>query len=176
MYAYFLCSKSIKSNRFVKNIKMKLFLIRHGKTEQLANSDKERNLLAKGINQSAYVAEYFMENKIEFDQIFVSNANRTRQTFATIAAIHHCVDPMFDAKLYLCESDIINDFLIENIRQKSGNVLLVGHNNGLSDFASLLTKNYVGLRTGEMVVVEIDPNFSFSLYGYGKIETIIRLE
>jgi len=57
----------------------KIFLIRHGQASFLA--DDYDNLSNKGIEQSEALGNYFYDNEIQFDKIYIGNLKRHRQTF-----------------------------------------------------------------------------------------------
>ena len=135
---------------------MKLYLVRHGKTEAFADSDKLRNLLPRGIAQAKGIGALFLNQNELFDQIFCSNANRTKQTFDQINSQFNAVTEVnYSSDLYLCSSTELLRFLSENVKESSTKVLLIGHNDGISDLATFLTGQFVSLKTGSLITLDL---------------------
>ena len=57
----------------------KIYLIRHGQASYMA--DDYDNLSDKGILQSEALGEYFVNNDIHFDSIYIGKLKRHKQTF-----------------------------------------------------------------------------------------------
>jgi phosphohistidine phosphatase len=136
---------------------MKLFIQRHAKTDQYSESGKDfdRKLLAKGINQAIELGTYFKEQQIDPALIYCSTAVRTRQTATLIQK-----NQLFSKKiqfldaLYLCGKDQLLSLLWSLEGQDS--VLIIGHNNGISDLASYFLDEFVELRTGEFIQIDFE--------------------
>ncbi len=135
---------------------LKLFVLRHGKAQKpVANlQDFDRRLTSKGMAQVNQVGYILSAEGVKIDQFISSGAARTGET-AQIAT-HYLAIPevMYDDKLYLAERSEIEFFIKKHATQK--NVLLVGHNFGLSDFVSYLTGDVLVLSTGMLVEIELD--------------------
>ncbi len=135
---------------------MKLYLVRHGKTEVFADSDKSRNLLPRGIAQAKGVGTLFLAQNELFDQIFCSNANRTQQTFDQLNGQFECAtEVIYSSDLYLCSSTELLRFLSENVNESATKVLLIGHNDGISDLATFLSGQFVCLKTGSLIILDL---------------------
>jgi len=108
----------------------RFILIRHAKTEEgLGKTDKERNLIEKGIWKMSMYAD-IAKNKMEnLDIIFSSTANRTVQTAEIIQKKCLHVPILTQEELYLFDSSYLP--FIQNIDQKFDYVALVGHNYSL---------------------------------------------
>ncbi len=136
---------------------MLLYLLRHAKTDQLSitGKDFDRKLLKKGVNQAAVLGKYFEEHQINPAHIYCSTAARTRQTISGIQK-NHSFDQkvIFKDELYLCGKDVLLNFLWSE--HHGEDVLIIGHNNGISDFAEYLIDDFVELKTGELIVIEFD--------------------
>ncbi|PKF79026.1 phosphohistidine phosphatase SixA [Vibrio sp. vnigr-6D03] len=64
---------------------MKIFIMRHGEAETFANSDAERALTSRGVNQSVLVAKACAEQgEAEFSKVLVSPYLRAQQTWNAI--------------------------------------------------------------------------------------------
>jgi phosphohistidine phosphatase len=141
---------------FCKKKRMKLYLVRHGKTEAFADSDKLRNLLSRGMAQAKGIGALFLNQNEIFDQIFCSNANRTKQTLDQIQNQFSCsTDVNYSSNLYLCSSTDLLRFLSENVKESSSKVLLIGHNDGISDLATFLSGQFVSLKTGSLIILDL---------------------
>lgn len=130
---------------------LKLILLRHAKTNQVSDSglDYDRNLLPKGIKQGIVLDEYFHKNKVQFDAILVSSANRTRQTFEFIEHNFESEKVTYLDQFYLCSYKELFDEICTKVSVK--NILIVGHNFGISDLASYLSDKSIELSTAELI-------------------------
>lgn len=136
---------------------MRLHLLRHAKTDQFSISGKDfdRELLKKGLLQASSMGEFFNSKNINPSHIFCSSGVRARQTIEAIKKEH-----TFDSKvifldeLYLCEKEVLLKFLGE--QNHGEDILIVGHNNGLSDFAGYLIDDFIDLKTCEFVSLEFE--------------------
>lgn len=136
---------------------LKLTLLRHAKTNQVSETglDYDRNLLPKGKNQGKRMNDYFLDKCANYDKILVSSANRTRQTFELIGNNFDSKNVTFLDAFYLCSAtDLFDEICKEKVAK---NILIVGHNFGISDLASYLTEKPIELRTCEL----IELSFSF---------------
>lgn len=138
-----------------------LYILRHAKTNQVSPTgrDFDRGLLPKGDRQVQALKHFFTENPLkQATDAWVSTAKRTRQTFdgitkalessGTIASVH------FSDDLYLASH---GDLLKKIWNHPSGNdLLIVGHNFGISDLASYFTDENIELRTGEFIHLSLD--------------------
>lgn len=131
---------------------MNLFLLRHGKAEPNANSgeDFDRKLDDKGRKQVVLLNEFFKtELKDESVVVFCSSAKRTQETFNGIKTAIDIKSTVYDRQLYLASLKTLLSFLCKNPIKE--NILIVGHNNGLSDLASYLLDDSISLPTGGFI-------------------------
>lgn len=130
---------------------MILHLLRHAKTEKYATSGKDfdRNLAEKGLRQIQYLKDYFANEKIETFSLFVSAANRTIQT---AKGVFPNSQPQVYTELYLASSKQLLMFV--NSLETNEDIFLIGHNEGISEFASLLTGESVHLQTSGYVAIK----------------------
>jgi phosphohistidine phosphatase len=131
---------------------MKIHLLRHAKTakESKTGLDFDRELLQKGINQAEKMAEYLpnMENV----DIHCSTSNRTRQTFDVVFLGKKISSIHFTQELYLSSAKETLNY-VTNIKSKN-DLFIIGHNNGLSDFASYISGEFYDFSTCEYVCFE----------------------
>ena len=137
---------------------MKLHLLRHAKTNQDSKTgqDFDRELLPKGEKQVAEMAPFL--SKLKNIEVHCSSAKRTRQTFELLSSTKNNDSFQFDSihfsnELYLCSHlDLLN--YINSLNTKN-DILLIGHNNGISDFASYLSDEFIDFKTCGYCELEI---------------------
>lgn len=134
---------------------MKLHLLRHGKTQQQSSTgrDFDRELIEKGLIQCQMLGEYFKKNDLSCET-WCSGAKRTRQTYANVAKNLRLDKIVMRDDLYLCS----RTKLLEALWGHDGNedLLIIGHNFGISDLATYLTDVRIELRTGGYICIEFD--------------------
>lgn len=140
-----------------------LTLLRHAKTNQLSPTgrDIDRELLEKGLEQVAHLNDFFLQHPLSTKtDVWVSSATRTRQTFngikKTIEDYNSINSIDFSEKLYLCSQD---ELLKRIWKTKTNNdLMIVGHNFGISDLASYFTEKDIELATGELIQLQFECN------------------
>lgn len=137
---------------------MKLHLLRHAKTQtiQANQKDFDRKLLPKGQEQARLMGEYLNEKLSRKITVFCSSSARTRKTAKIVQQTFEFRDIRFDEKLYLADLNSLLDFIWS--LDHSNDILLIGHNDGISELASYFTDSYVGLQTAGYVCIEFDTN------------------
>lgn len=131
---------------------MKLYLLRHAKTDQNSSTGKDfdRRLLPKGNAQCKLMKEHLRGMKDL--HVLCSNAARTRQTLEEIHLKNATVE--FRDELYLCGKETILNAIWETKSDKD--LMIVGHNYGISDAAGYLLEDYIEMRTCELIVFEFN--------------------
>ncbi|MEQ1618871.1 MAG: histidine phosphatase family protein [Terricaulis sp.] len=113
-----------------------LTLFRHAKAERAheAPSDEARGLTGRGRRDAEAAGEAMRAEGLAPELALVSTAQRTRET-----AEHGLkgVKCEFDAALYLASPEGIWDAFIES---DCASVVVIGHNPGIGDLASLLVR------------------------------------
>ncbi|MCJ8292560.1 MAG: histidine phosphatase family protein [Crocinitomicaceae bacterium] len=134
---------------------MKLHLLRHGKALQQSDSgrDFDRKLNEKGLLQCQLIGEYLVNKELDCET-WCSAAKRTRETFSTVTKKIAINKVVMRDDFYLCSREI----LLDAIWQRSGNtdLLIIGHNFGISDLATYLTDERIELRTSGYVCIDFD--------------------
>lgn len=134
---------------------MKLHLLRHGKTSQQSDSgrDYDRKLNDKGLAQCKMLGEYLAKKKIDCET-WCSAAKRTRATFSNVTKDIELNKVVMREDLYLCSRKV----LLEALWEHSGNddLLIIGHNFGISDLATYLTDVRIELRTGGYICIDFN--------------------
>lgn len=133
---------------------MKLHLLRHSKTEisSASGQDFDRALTTKGIIQSNLMGKYLNDASVEIHETYCSDSTRTKQTLAIISKSIDCGKINFKNELYLADRETILGLLWRLKHKKD--ILIIGHNDGLSKFASYLTDQPVHLKTCGYVCIE----------------------
>ncbi len=150
-----------------------LQILRHAKTEtqQIDQQDFDRKLTARGLGQMTDLLLNRKANLEKAEHILVSAAERTRMTFNTLFTLFPEMEVQFDEKLYLASRRTLKE-CIEKQDDGVQNILLIGHNNGLSDFVSYLVGDAIYLPTSGYVELELPiESWSHSTSGIATIRT-----
>jgi phosphohistidine phosphatase len=134
--------------------KMKLHLLRHAKTNQVSPTGKDfdRELLPRGYEQITELKLFMKENPIAPTTILCSSATRTRQTLAEMKGLWPNADIQYHDELYLAEKEEI--LILICAQNTSNELLVVGHNEGLSELAMNLARPPHLLKTCGFVSME----------------------
>mgnify|MGYP001044108432 FL=1 len=136
---------------------MKLFLLRHAKTKQFSGSgaDFDRKLKEKGEKQlvlmNAHLRKYFPDVEA---QILLSTAKRTQQTFKRLSQNLENCSCTLDADLYLADLSI-HLHKIAQVKSKQ-DILIIGHNYGISETATYFLDTPITLPTCGLVVLDFE--------------------
>ncbi len=119
----------------------RLLLFRHATAERAdaAETDLQRLLTPQGRAEAATMGAYLASHALRPDQVLVSPAARTRETWRQIAAaLRTAPEPAFDARLYNATAQTLLS-VVKQTPDESRTVLVLGHNPGLHELAMLLT-------------------------------------
>ena len=159
---------------------MRLYLLRHGEAEHKSptGSDFDKRLTELGVEQVERVKKRLLNDAkdIEFS-VFCSSAARTKETWQIISSSITVKSIEFLDDLYLADHTHLLNFLWNNPNQ-TNSVLLIGHNNGLSDLASYLLDERIVLPTSGLLVIDFPDAKKLSDIGLGtgeKISGIARM-
>lgn len=121
----------------------RLFLLRHGKAQPADGSteDFDRTLLLSGMQDVAAIARYLRRNEHKLDLILSSSAARTAQT-AELVLQELESDIEYRDNLYLAELPKLLA-AVRGAPAAAGHLMLVGHNPGLENLATLLAREPV---------------------------------
>ena len=157
---------------------MRLLIQRHAKTDPFSDSGKDfdRKLLKKGINQATELGKFYHENQIDSVHIFCSTAARTRQTAMYIQKGQTFTSKIqFLDALYLSEKEDLLSFLWSQDHNEE--ILIIGHNNGISDVVSYFVDDYIELKTGEFIQIDFElDSWKETSMGLGRITKRYRPE
>jgi phosphohistidine phosphatase len=118
----------------------RLMLLRHAKSDRSApgGRDHERPLNPRGRSDATRLGIYLVQHKLVPDQVIVSTAKRTQETWNLAELAFNAPPPArYEARLYEAGSDALMK-VIQETAGSIGTLLLVGHNPGMQALASLL--------------------------------------
>ncbi len=137
---------------------MRLFLVRHAHAEQVVKgmSDYERRIDDLGKRQLEGLSNYLEKeySGVVF-QVLCSPATRAKSTLVAIQNSISITDTSYDHDLYLPN----REQLLHNlwgIKQASEDVMIISHNNGISDLATYFLGETLLLPTCGLLVIEFD--------------------
>ncbi len=132
---------------------MKLHLIRHAKALQpvLNENDFDRALADRGIKQATALGAYLKEKNVTCE-VWCSDAVRTRETLAIIEQQNKFDSITFFDEFYLCSKETFLEKLWLDSSAKD--VIIVGHNFGISDLANYFLDDMLEMRTCEYICIE----------------------
>lgn len=135
--------------------------MRHGEAVNFAIKDHDRVLSSYAKEQFQQVYKQLDSIKKNIDLIVCSDAKRTLETARQWKKLlQYEGEILSDSKLYLASEFTILHFLQNNTSiQNAENILLIGHNPGISSFAQKLMKNnkneFQGFSTGSLVIMDL---------------------
>jgi phosphohistidine phosphatase len=138
-------------------LKKKLYLIRHAKSswKNISLDDFDRPLNKRGKNDAPIIGKLLKERINHIDLIITSPAKRTAETARIIGKnMDYTKMILYDEKIYEASA---NDLLqiIRELDDKISNVLLVGHNPGLTDLVNYLSNEIISnIPTCGVVAIE----------------------
>ena len=119
-----------------------LILVRHAKSSwaDFSVPDFDRPLNDRGKKDAPEMAERLLKRKIEIDAFISSPAKRARKTAEAFAKIFDKDKEKikFVEELYLASPDTFFR-VISEVNDKYDTIAVFSHNNGITDFANLLT-------------------------------------
>ena len=133
---------------------MQLHLLRHAKTNQVSPTGKDfdRELLPRAFEQITELKQYLTVQAISPKYILCSTAKRTRQTLAELQALWPNAQILFKDELYLASKQEILSVICALDTPEE--ILVVGHNEGLSELAIYLSDQAIWLKTCGLVSLE----------------------
>jgi phosphohistidine phosphatase len=138
-----------------------LILFRHSKSDQSSSkADIDRPLNARGRSQAPEAGRWLAENAGEIDLAVVSPAHRARTTWELASAeLTRQPQTRIDDRVYNASVPDLLD-VVRDLPDDVHTVVIVGHNPGTEELASLLTGGSVSLPTSAIAVLESDAPWS----------------
>ena len=119
-----------------------LILIRHAKSDwgNPGQDDFDRSLNERGKRDAPLMANRLLDKKIAIDLFIASPAKRAAKTAKIFAETFERKkeEIIFKEELYLSGPDVFFK-VIESIDNDKNSIAVFSHNNGITDFANLLT-------------------------------------
>jgi phosphohistidine phosphatase len=145
-----------------KQLTVTIHFLRHAKTNQVSSSgrDFDRELLPRGYEQLKSFCDFATLNQISIEHIYCSSAKRTRQTLSEITELFQHAAISFHDELYLASKSELLSFI--STKKTTQTLLIIGHNEGLSDLISYLSNNDIHLKTCGYIQL----SFPFEHSGY----------
>lgn len=133
---------------------MKLHLIRHAKTEKESSTgrDFDRKLKASGEQDALDLGTYLKSIGFNPVKTLCSTAMRTRQTKIFLSKNLDLGEVTYLDELYMASEQQMRE-IIGKCRSEN-ELLIVGHNDGISELASYLTGQWMSLPTCAYVCIE----------------------
>ncbi len=125
-----------------------LILFRHAKTEPFSETgtDESRRLTEQGQADADLVGARLTEFGVQPDCVIISTARRTRETWMKLQTYFPNARAIYREGLYLADTD---ELAAEISKQPDcGVMLVIGHNDGLHEFAMQLCA-YGGAKNNE---------------------------
>lgn len=134
---------------------MKIYLLRHASPSfgSISGKDSDRSLSMKGIQEAALLAD-FLQKEVSPCEVWCSSAVRTCETLAEISRQWTPPETSYLSHLYLASKEI----LLHEIWQSAGeeNLMIIGHNMGLSNLLTYLTGIEHVLQPSELVELNFE--------------------
>lgn len=156
------------ANPFKRGTMHRLILMRHAKTERVAESglDRDRALTDRGRADAVLMGTVLADKGLRPDLALVSPAVRTRQTWEALQDALGDVELRIEPRLYDASPDTIRR-LVQDAEDQTGCLLVLAHNPGvhlaaldyLTESAaspSVLDRMAGGFATGAAAIFEVD--------------------
>lgn len=129
-----------------------LCLLRHAKTERDSPTgrDFDRSLDERGQADAERMGKEIVDLGLWFDMVLASPARRAVETVQRLAGI----DATWDERIYNATTGELLG-LVQDVADDVERLLMVGHNPGFEELASLLAGRPIGLPTGALVELEL---------------------
>lgn len=132
----------------------RLIVMRHAKSDWAnANlTDHDRPLNDRGSRTAPLMGKHFVDNSIAPHAIIASTAVRVRETVALmLAEWRYEPELFFEQSLYLATSETLGSH-VRGLHDGWSDVLIVGHNPGLTEFASRFAGHSLEMPTAAVAI------------------------
>ena len=138
-----------------------LILLRHAKSDWSGDElDIARPLARRGRRQAPDAGRWLAANIDRIDLAVVSPANRARTTWDLVSAELPVPPPTrIDERVYGASDDELLD-VVRELPDDVATAVLVGHNPGLEELASLLTGEWTSMPTSALAVITVQGSWS----------------
>ena len=138
-----------------------LILLRHAKSDWSGNNaDVDRPLSQRGLRDAPRAGQWLAHGVDSIDLAVVSPANRARTTWELASAELDIEPPVsIDDRVYAASAGQLLD-VVHALPDDADTVLLVGHNPGIEELASLLTGEPLSMPTSALAVIGLEGSWS----------------
>jgi phosphohistidine phosphatase len=138
-----------------------LILLRHAKSDWPGDTaDRDRPVAERGRRQAPKAGRWMARNVREIDLALVSPALRARETWELASAELPSAPPVrTDERVYAASADELLD-VVRTLPEDAKTVVLIGHNPGIEELASLLTGAPVRMPTSAIAVLRLRGSWS----------------
>jgi len=128
-----------------------LSLLRHAKTERDSETgrDFDRRLTERGQVNAERVGAEVGELELSFDLVLCSPAARAAET-AEFAGL----SPRYDQRIYDASAGELLA-IVQEVDDQIGRLMMIGHNPGFEQFASMLLGTPIDMPTGALIEIEL---------------------
>ncbi|MFC4783727.1 SixA phosphatase family protein [Nocardioides sp. MAHUQ-72] len=133
-----------------------LVLLRHAKSDWSGGEpDVRRPLADRGRRQAPRTGRWLATHVGDVDLAVVSPATRARQTWELVAAeLAAPPEATLDERVYAADAEELLD-VVRGLDPDLDVVVLVAHNPGLEDLASMLAGEWVPMKTSALAVLTV---------------------
>jgi phosphohistidine phosphatase len=145
----------------VTTIERTLILLRHAKSDWSDSvPDIDRPLAERGRAQAPLAGRWLAGHADRIDLAVVSPAKRAHETWDIVSAQLEPAPPVrFDVRVYAASAGRLLD-VVRDVSDDVRTVLVVGHNPGMEELASLLADEDVIMRTAGIAVIGVNGPWS----------------
>ncbi|TFC51658.1 histidine phosphatase family protein [Cryobacterium sp. TMT1-21] len=131
-----------------------LILLRHAKSDWSGpGSDVDRPLAGRGLHQAPSAGRWLADNVGDLDLAVVSPATRARSTWELASAeLDTTPETRIDDRVYAASAGELLA-VVRDLPDDVESVVLVGHNPGFEGLVSLLTGEFVPMKTSALAVI-----------------------
>lgn len=146
-----------------------LILVRHAQAieaEEFKGVDFDRPLTDKGKESATIIAKYLRLSGLRPDLILASPSDRTHETAVIIAEqqkIEHIefIDTLYNGDKRSGNKEHLK--ALQGVPNQIETLMLVGHNNDISEFAEFLTEESIpSMRKGSVIVVSFPEGITWN--------------
>ena len=132
-----------------------LILVRHAKSDWPEDTeDFDRPLTERGIENAHKIAAYLMQNGIHIDQFISSPALRALHTCEIFNETYH-IEILTNRKLYNANENNFES-VINDLTDEVNSVAMFSHNNGISNFANMMSGDIFAFPTCGVAGFQVD--------------------
>jgi phosphohistidine phosphatase len=152
-----------------------LILLRHAKSDwSSGEADPDRPLADRGRRQAPDTGRWLAANVDGIGLVVVSPAVRARSTWELVAAELAAPPPTrVDDRLYDASADELLA-VVRDLPDDVATAVLVGHNPGFEDLASLLSGTSTRLTTSALAVLTVPGSWSAAAAGASELRAVGR--